>query len=170
MWHEASCIISGKRISLMWLFTAVQPDPPQELTWTLLNQSVTSSYSDIMLSWKPPESADVEMGWLRLLYEVQYRNMDIEQWQVVSNSLLTKKNPEKVVSIGALQHYSFHHRLTLWKAPLVLSMDWNQTWIMKSESAAKLLVVKPLGNLVILSLSTSRPKVKTHCSLESVAL
>uniref|UniRef100_H2U7S7 Growth hormone receptor b n=1 Tax=Takifugu rubripes TaxID=31033 RepID=H2U7S7_TAKRU len=60
----------------------VQPDPPQELTWTLLNQSVTSTYSDIMLSWKPPESADVEMGWLRLLYEVQYRNMDIEQWQV----------------------------------------------------------------------------------------
>lgn len=83
------------------VFTAVRPDPPQALTWTLLNQSVTSTYCDIMLSWKPPESADVEMGWLRLLYEVQYRNMDSEQWQVVGSSRLTTK-PEKDVSVAAL--------------------------------------------------------------------
>lgn len=63
----------------------MRPDPPLELNWTLLNQSVTSSYSDIMLSWKPPESADVEMGWLRLQYEVQYRSMEVGQWQQVGS-------------------------------------------------------------------------------------
>lgn len=113
--HVARVVLHHFRkenFSHVTVFTVVQPDPPQELTWTLLNQSVTSTYSDIMLSWKPPESADVEMGWLRLLYEVQYRNMDIEQWQMVGNSLLTKKK-EKAVSIGALQQYSFHHRPTL---------------------------------------------------------
>lgn len=78
-----------RRANISWslVFAAVQPDPPLELTWTLLNQSVTSTYSDIMLSWKPPESADVELGWLRLQYEVQYRKVDVEQWQVVGTSL-----------------------------------------------------------------------------------
>ncbi|CAF93295.1 unnamed protein product [Tetraodon nigroviridis] len=71
----------------------VQPDPPLELAWTLLNQSVTSTYSDIMLSWKPPESADVETGWLRLQYEVQYRKVDVEQWQVVGTSLPRQEAP-----------------------------------------------------------------------------
>lgn len=40
-----------------------------------------------MLSWKPPESADVETGWLRLQYEVQYRKVEVEQWQAVGTSL-----------------------------------------------------------------------------------
>ncbi|KAG8010888.1 Growth hormone receptor, partial [Nibea albiflora] len=40
----------------------VQPDPPYSLNWTLLNVSLTGTYYDIMLSWKPPLSADVESG------------------------------------------------------------------------------------------------------------
>lgn len=39
---------------------------------------------------------------------------------------------------------------------------------MKSESAAKPSAVKRLGTLVILCLSTSRPKVKAHCPLQCV--
>lgn len=61
----------------------VQPDPPVNLTWTLLNVSLTSAYYDIMLSWKPPPSADVEMGWMVLQYEVQYRDVSSDQWEVV---------------------------------------------------------------------------------------
>lgn len=80
----------------------MQPDPPQGLNWTLLNQSVTSSYSDILLSWKPPESADVDTGWLRLQYEVQYRDLDAEQWQVVGNGW----EPFVVVLVAALQESS----------------------------------------------------------------
>nr|XP_046230770.1 growth hormone receptor b [Scatophagus argus] len=61
----------------------VQPDPPVSLNWTLLNMSVTSTYYDIMLSWKPPQSADVEMGWMTLQYEVQYRDVSSNVWEVV---------------------------------------------------------------------------------------
>ncbi|KAM7393264.1 hypothetical protein PAMA_008086 [Pampus argenteus] len=61
----------------------VQPDPPEGLNWTLLNISVTGTFYDIMLSWKPPQSADVEMGWMRLQYEVQYRRADADRWEVV---------------------------------------------------------------------------------------
>ncbi|XP_070845278.1 growth hormone receptor b isoform X2 [Chaetodon trifascialis] len=61
----------------------VQPDPPVSLNWTLLNVSLTSSHYDVMLSWKPPQSADVEMGWMTLQYEVQYRDVSSHLWEVV---------------------------------------------------------------------------------------
>ncbi|XP_076614736.1 growth hormone receptor b isoform X2 [Chaetodon auriga] len=61
----------------------VQPDPPVSLNWTLLNVSLTSSHYDIMLSWKPPQSADVEMGWMTLQYEVQYRDVSSHLWEAV---------------------------------------------------------------------------------------
>lgn len=61
----------------------VQPDPPVSLNWTLLNVSLTGMYYDIMLSWKPPQSADVETGWMRLQYEIQYRDVNADLWQVV---------------------------------------------------------------------------------------
>ncbi|KAM3600326.1 uncharacterized protein V6R79_021546 [Siganus canaliculatus] len=61
----------------------VQPDPPVSLNWTMLNLSLTGTYYDIMLSWKPPQSADVEMGWMTLQYEIQYRDVSSDEWQVV---------------------------------------------------------------------------------------
>ncbi|CAJ1070864.1 growth hormone receptor b [Xyrichtys novacula] len=61
----------------------VEPDPPVNLNWTLLNVSLTGSYYDIMLSWKPPQSADVEMGWMTLQYEVQYRDVNSDRWEVL---------------------------------------------------------------------------------------
>ncbi|XP_040012905.1 growth hormone receptor-like isoform X2 [Xiphias gladius] len=61
----------------------VQPDPPVGLNWTLLNVSLTSTYYDIMLSWKPPQSADVEMGWMTLQYEVHYRDVNSDLWDAV---------------------------------------------------------------------------------------
>ncbi|XP_061887589.1 growth hormone receptor b [Entelurus aequoreus] len=59
----------------------VQPDPPISLNWTMLNVSVTSNFYDVMLSWKPPPSADVEMGWMTLQYEVQHRKVDSDNWE-----------------------------------------------------------------------------------------
>ncbi|KAM9735446.1 growth hormone receptor-like isoform 2-T2 [Menidia menidia] len=60
----------------------VKPDPPVSLNWTLLNVSLTGTFYDIMLSWKPPQSADVEMGWMTLQYEVQYRCVSSDKWEV----------------------------------------------------------------------------------------
>ncbi|KAM9841575.1 growth hormone receptor-like [Aulostomus maculatus] len=61
----------------------VQPDPPFGLNWTVLNMSLTGNFYDVMLSWKPPQSADVEMGWMTLQYEVQYRSVNSDSWRVV---------------------------------------------------------------------------------------
>ncbi|XP_045923003.1 growth hormone receptor b isoform X2 [Micropterus dolomieu] len=61
----------------------VQPDPPVDLNWTLLNVSLTGTYYDIMLSWKPPQSADVKMGWMTLQYEVQYRDASSDMFEAV---------------------------------------------------------------------------------------
>ncbi|KAM3874393.1 growth hormone receptor-like [Diretmus argenteus] len=61
----------------------VRPDPPVQLNWTLLNVSLTGNHFDIMVSWEPPESADVEMGWMRLQYEVQYREVSSTTWKAI---------------------------------------------------------------------------------------
>ncbi|XP_034047874.1 growth hormone receptor b isoform X2 [Thalassophryne amazonica] len=62
----------------------VQPDPPVDLNWTLLNVSMTGNFLDIMLRWRPPQSADVETGWMTLQYEVQHRAANSDLWKVVS--------------------------------------------------------------------------------------
>ncbi|XP_029024274.1 growth hormone receptor b [Betta splendens] len=69
--------------NLFQVLDIVQPDPPIDLKWTLLNVSLTGTYCDIMLSWKPPQSADVETGWMTLQYEVQYRDINSDLWEVV---------------------------------------------------------------------------------------
>lgn len=61
----------------------VQPDPPVSLNWTLLNVSLTDIHFDILLSWKPPQSSDVEMGWMTLQYEVQHRDSSSSVWETV---------------------------------------------------------------------------------------
>nr|XP_033502534.1 growth hormone receptor b isoform X1 [Epinephelus lanceolatus] len=61
----------------------VQPDPPFGVNWTLLNVSLTGTHYDIIVNWKPPQSADVEMGWMRLQYEVQYREVNSDLWEAL---------------------------------------------------------------------------------------
>ncbi|XP_030006730.1 growth hormone receptor b isoform X2 [Sphaeramia orbicularis] len=64
------------------VYDIVRPDPPFSLTWTLLNVSLSGHFYDVMLNWKPPESADVQSGWMRLQYEVQHRDIDSDLWKV----------------------------------------------------------------------------------------
>ncbi|XP_071390164.1 growth hormone receptor-like [Centroberyx affinis] len=59
----------------------VRPDPPVGLNWTLLNVGLTATHFDIMVSWEPPQSADVETGWMTLQYEVQYRKANSDLWK-----------------------------------------------------------------------------------------
>ncbi|KAM9338387.1 growth hormone receptor b [Symphorus nematophorus] len=63
----------------------VRPDPPISLNWTMLNLSLTNTHYDIRLSWIPPLSADVKMGWMRLEYEVQYRDASSDVWVVLDH-------------------------------------------------------------------------------------
>lgn len=66
------------------IVSAVEPDPPVGLNWTLLNVSLTGTHFDIMVTWRPPDSADVKMGWMTLSYEVQHRSLSSDHWEVVS--------------------------------------------------------------------------------------
>lgn len=71
------------RTSKETLCSAVEPDPPVSLNWTLLNESSTGIHFDVLLSWKPPRSSDVEMGWMTLQYEVQHRDGNSSEWETV---------------------------------------------------------------------------------------
>lgn len=61
----------------------VHPDPPVSLNWTLLNVSRSGLYYDIMMRWEPPPSADIQGGWIRLQYEIQYRISNSTLWDAL---------------------------------------------------------------------------------------
>ncbi|KAJ8286749.1 hypothetical protein GJAV_G00042840 [Gymnothorax javanicus] len=58
----------------------VHPDPPVALNWTLLNVSQSALHYDAIVRWRPPPSADVERGWMSLVYELQYRDKLLPDW------------------------------------------------------------------------------------------
>ncbi|XP_041855230.1 growth hormone receptor a [Melanotaenia boesemani] len=61
----------------------VRPDPPVSLNWTLLNISPSGLSYDVTVSWEPPPSADVGVGWMRLEYEIQYRERNSTNWEAL---------------------------------------------------------------------------------------
>ncbi|XP_069483312.1 growth hormone receptor isoform X2 [Ambystoma mexicanum] len=67
----------------------VQPDPPVAVNWTLLNISLTGLYGDIQVRWEPPPSADVKGGWLSLLYELQFKEVNETTWMQLDPIPLT---------------------------------------------------------------------------------
>ncbi|XP_021462199.2 growth hormone receptor a [Oncorhynchus mykiss] len=70
----------------------VHPDPPVALNWTLLNVSRSGLNYDIMASWEPPPSADVSVGWLTLVYELQFRRRNSSHWKVLEHEFGTQKS------------------------------------------------------------------------------
>ncbi|XP_072289014.1 growth hormone receptor a [Eucyclogobius newberryi] len=65
------------------LSNIVRPDPPVALNWTLLNLSPSGLSYDVLVSWAPPPSADVGTGWMRIEYEVHYRELNSTKWKVL---------------------------------------------------------------------------------------
>ncbi|XP_051509380.1 growth hormone receptor a [Myxocyprinus asiaticus] len=61
----------------------VHPDPPIGLNWTLLNVSRSRLHFDVLVRWAPPPSADVQMGWMSLVYQVQYRVRNTSNWEML---------------------------------------------------------------------------------------
>uniref|UniRef100_A0A3B5LLC4 Growth hormone receptor a n=1 Tax=Xiphophorus couchianus TaxID=32473 RepID=A0A3B5LLC4_9TELE len=86
--------------------TALRPDPPVSLNWTLLNISPSGLNYDVLVSWKPPPSADVGVGWMRIEYEIQYRERNATNWEL-------EKQPHTQQTIYGLQigkEYEVHIR------------------------------------------------------------
>ncbi|XP_063753543.1 growth hormone receptor a isoform X2 [Eleginops maclovinus] len=61
----------------------VRPDPPVSLNWTLLNLSPSLLSYDVMVHWEPPPSAGVKVGWMRIEYEIQYREKNTTVWEAL---------------------------------------------------------------------------------------
>nr|QMX78388.1 GHR [Scatophagus argus] len=69
----------------------VRPDPPASLNWTLLNISPSGLSYDVMVNWEPPPSADIEAGWMRIEYEIQYRERNTTKWEALSTQPQTQQ-------------------------------------------------------------------------------
>uniref|UniRef100_A0A672ZM54 Growth hormone receptor n=1 Tax=Sphaeramia orbicularis TaxID=375764 RepID=A0A672ZM54_9TELE len=85
----------------------VRPDPPVALNWTLLNISPSGLSYDVMVNWESPPSADVGTGWMRLVYEIQYREQNSSNWETL------EMQPHTQHSIFGLQigkEYEVHVR------------------------------------------------------------
>ncbi|XP_034548774.1 growth hormone receptor a [Notolabrus celidotus] len=61
----------------------VRPDPPVSLNWTQLNMSPSGVSYDVMVNWEPPPSADVRAGWMRIEYEIKYREKNTTNWEAL---------------------------------------------------------------------------------------
>ncbi|KAK1157030.1 growth hormone receptor-like [Acipenser oxyrinchus oxyrinchus] len=88
------------------LLDILQPDPPVSLTWTLLNGSDSTHYADVMISWSPPPSADVDSGWISLQYQLRYRSSNSE-WKM---SQLLSQNSLPLYALETLQYYEVEVR------------------------------------------------------------
>ncbi|KAI2668853.1 Growth hormone receptor [Labeo rohita] len=52
----------------------VEIDPPFNLTYIMLNESVGESGRSVLLSWSYPVESQVREGWITLIYELRYRH------------------------------------------------------------------------------------------------
>lgn len=94
----------------------MRPDPPLSLNWTLLNLSPSGLNYDVMVNWKPPPSADVKVGWMRIEYEIQYRERNTTNWEAVSLFFST-----------SLFSFAFMHTHTLSRTLIYLYIYKNNT-------------------------------------------
>uniref|UniRef100_A0A671RK46 Prolactin receptor-like n=1 Tax=Sinocyclocheilus anshuiensis TaxID=1608454 RepID=A0A671RK46_9TELE len=61
----------------------VEIDPPFNLSYIMLNESVGESGRSILLSWLNPIESQVREGWITLVYELRYRHLaQPDNWRV----------------------------------------------------------------------------------------
>ncbi|XP_043928757.1 prolactin receptor-like [Protopterus annectens] len=56
----------------------VEPDPPIKLNWSL-----SAEQQSVLVTWLPPASVDMDLGWITLVYELHYKQLvEPETWKV----------------------------------------------------------------------------------------
>ncbi|XP_076005599.1 growth hormone receptor a [Genypterus blacodes] len=85
----------------------VRPDPPVALNWSLLNTSPSGLRFDVIVYWEPPPSADVRMGWMRVEYELQYRERNSSNWAALE---VQAHNQQTVYGLYVGKEYEVHIR------------------------------------------------------------
>ncbi|XP_047449106.1 growth hormone receptor a [Mugil cephalus] len=85
----------------------VRPDPPVSLNWTLLNISPSWLSYDVMVNWEPPPSADIGAGWMRIEYEIQYRERNSTKWEALD----VQPHPQRTIfGLHIGKEYEVHIR------------------------------------------------------------
>ncbi len=80
MFHHVSCASSP-----------VEIDPPFNLTYVMLNESVAESGHSVLLSWLTPIESQVREGWITLVYELRFRHVaQPDNWRVRHQSVCSK--------------------------------------------------------------------------------
>ncbi|XP_077417693.1 growth hormone receptor a isoform X2 [Vanacampus margaritifer] len=87
----------------------VRPDPPVSLNWTCLNVSPSGLTSDVMVTWEPPLSADVSVGWMNIIYEVQYREKNSTTWETLEVQL-QPQTQQTIYGLHVEKIYEVHIR------------------------------------------------------------
>uniref|UniRef100_A0A4W6CJZ9 Growth hormone receptor n=1 Tax=Lates calcarifer TaxID=8187 RepID=A0A4W6CJZ9_LATCA len=85
----------------------VRPDPPVSLNWTLLNISPSGLSYDVMVNWEPPPSADVGAGWMRVEYEIQYRERNATNWEALE---MQPRTQQTIYGLHIGKEYEVHIR------------------------------------------------------------
>lgn len=63
--------------------SAVETEPPVNLTYELSDAGGDETGNNALLSWKYPEPGDLQYGWITLVYELQYRRAsEADNWKV----------------------------------------------------------------------------------------
>uniref|UniRef100_A0A8C4RKK2 Prolactin receptor n=1 Tax=Erpetoichthys calabaricus TaxID=27687 RepID=A0A8C4RKK2_ERPCA len=76
---------------LLFSFITVEPDPPVNISYKITNDSFGESGKTVVITWQAPETADVDIGWLTLIYELQFRlSSEPEEWKVSGTKLSFK--------------------------------------------------------------------------------
>ncbi|KAF1389295.1 hypothetical protein PFLUV_G00071950 [Perca fluviatilis] len=85
----------------------VRPDPPVSSNWTLLEISPSGLSYDVMVNWEPPPSADVETGWMRIEYEIQYRARNTTNWEALE---IQPHTQQTIYGLHIGEEYEVHIR------------------------------------------------------------
>lgn len=78
----------------------VQPYPPRNLSFSY--EGNNSSVPYLLVKWKPPEKADVKMGWITLEYEVRFRE---EKKQIWEGQIVEQQTKLKLFSLTPGKNY-----------------------------------------------------------------
>ncbi|KAM9857919.1 growth hormone receptor a [Aulostomus maculatus] len=85
----------------------VRPDPPISLNWTEQNVSPSGLSYDVMVNWEPPPSADVGAGWMRLEYQIHYRERNSTNWVVLE---IQRHTQQTIYGLQKGKEYEVHIR------------------------------------------------------------
>lgn len=77
----------------------VETEAPVNLTFQLLDAGGDETGHNALLSWSYPKPADLQYGWITLVYELQYRRAsEVDNWKVGSADGRAGRAPQHGIS------------------------------------------------------------------------